>query len=71
MTDGPLDGEPDASPPAEIIHRGEGPYPHPCDLCGRRIESGEPYVLTVDGGVFHEVCDFFRREESSSGDLTI
>ncbi len=54
----------------DVIYRSEGPYPHPCDFCGRPIGPGEPYVLTVDGGVFHEVCDFFRREESPSGDLT-
>ena len=47
----------------DIIHRGVGPYPHPCDFCGRPIGPDEPYVLTVEGGVFHEVCDFFRREE--------
>ena len=47
----------------DVIHRGVGPYPHPCDFCGRPIGPDEPYVLTVEGGVFHEVCDFFRREE--------
>ncbi len=49
--------------PDDVIHEGEGPYPHPCDFCDRAVLPGEPYVLTVEGGVFHRVCDFLRREE--------
>ena len=56
----------ESSDRGRIIHRGEGPYPRPCGLCGQAIEAGERYVLRAEGSILHEPCDFFEQEDAGS-----
>jgi hypothetical protein len=51
-----------------IVYRGTGPYPSPCDLCNEAIAPDESYVITDDGAVRHEVCEFFAREDAEEED---
>jgi hypothetical protein len=57
-----------AAGPDRIIHRGTGPYPEPCAFCGAPIAGDENYVITDDGAVRHEVCQFFLEEDEAESD---
>lgn len=51
-----------------VIYRGIGPYPEPCAFCGAAIAGDERYVITDDGAVRHEVCQFFLDEDESGSE---
>lgn len=59
--------EEDSGNRAEAIFRGEGPYPEPCNFCGKTIEAGERYVITDQASVLHEVCAFLINEDADEG----